>query len=452
MEFLNDILWGSIMLVLLFSIHLYFTLSCHFPQQYIFKAIKNSLSGSGKSNAFTCLTINLASTIGVGNIVGIAIAIVLGGPGAVFWCWITGVLGIATHYAESLICLKFRDKNKDEIRGGPMYVLTKNKRKALAYIYAFFASTCGLCIGSMVPANSISETASLSFGISPYITAAIVSLLAGLVIIGGIKSIGAVCSYLMPCVIILYIAAFSSIIIQNIHFIPQSIALILEGALDIRSGTSGVLGYSVGKAIRYGVSRSLFSNEAGMGSAGITASAMDHDIPAKQAMISATATFWDTVVLAGLTGFAFVTAYASDPHKYNGLNGMEFALTIFDSLPSIFSASMPLILIVLGFSTIIGWCYIGEQSFKFLFKSVTFYRIIWIISAFLGCILSLGVVWELCDILNIFMIIPNVIMLISLKKIPQNDVKYLRTLRNGTFTTDHHKNLSASNKYRSDQY
>ena len=446
MEIINDVLWGGIMLVLLFSVHLYFTASCKFPQRHIFRAIRNSFSGNteGKS-AFTCLTINLASTIGAGNIIGVAMAIVMGGPGAVFWCWITGVLGVATHYAESLICIRYRSKDSHgTYHGGPMYVLKQIGNSKAACVYASFAACCGLCIGSMVPANSIAETAKLTFGISPYIIAAAVSLLTGLVIIGGIKSIGNVCSRIMPAVIILYILAFITIIIRNFQFIPQSISMILNGAFNIRAGASGILGYNVGKAIRYGVSRSLFSNEAGMGSAGITASAMEHGKPENQAMISATATFWDTVVLAGITGFAFVTAIAAEPSTYNGLNGMELTIKIFDSLPDILSFSMPIMLIILGFSTIIGWCYIGEQAFSFLFKNTSIYRILWLIAAFTGCIMSLNAVWELCDILNIFMILPNIFALWRLRKIPQKSE--IKLLRNTQSTKHLRKNLLEVNK------
>ncbi len=454
MDKINDILWGGIMLIVLFFIHLYFTVSCKFPQRHIFRAVKDSITDNGSDNksAFTCLTINLASTIGVGNIVGVAISIVMGGPGAVFWCWITGVLGIATHYAESLLCLKYRQKDTDEkYFGGPMYVLKHIKKPYMAFIYALFASLCGLCIGSMVPANSIAETAQISFGIPVYASAAVIALFSGLVIIGGIKSIGNVCSRIMPAVMILYILAFTIIIIRNFDLIPSCIILILESAFDIHAGIGGLTGYGIGRAVRYGVSRSLFSNEAGMGSSGVTAAAMEPGVPAQQAMISATATFWDTVVLAGLTGFAFVLSIISDPATFDGLNGMELAIKIFDSLPSIVSYTMPIMLIVLGFSTIIGWCYIGEQAFDYIFKHPTLYRILWIISAFSGCILPLDVVWELCDILNIFMVIPNIIMLICLRKIPQNHIATLHNMRNNYSINHHQKNLPAMYKGRSDR-
>ena len=313
MEELNDILtevsgflWGWPMIILLLGTHLYLTICLRFPQRYIFKAIRLSVlrdpTATGDVTQFGSLTTALAATIGTGNIIGVATAIALGGPGAVLWCWLTGVFGISTKYAEGLLAIKYRIQGADgRMLGGPMYALERGLGwKWMAVLFALFTAFAALGIGNTVQANAIATVVHESYGISPYFTGTVVCLLAGAVIIGGVKSIARVCSMLVPFMSCFYILGCIYILIVNAAYIWPAIKLICVAAFSPEAAGGGFVGSTVMMAARFGIARGLFSNESGMGSAPIVAAAAQTRNPVRQALVSSSATFWDTVVICAL--------------------------------------------------------------------------------------------------------------------------------------------------------
>lgn len=415
---ISSVLWGPPLLILLFGTHIFLTFRLRFIQRYIGRAIKISIGkdkeGEGDVSQFGALTTALAATIGTGNIVGVATAVVAGGPGAVLWMWLTGVFGIATKYSEALLSVKYRIKNeKGQMSGGPMYVLERGmKSRTLAIMFALFTAVAAFGIGNMVQANSISVLAKETFGISPWISGLVMAALTAVVILGGIKSIARVCEKLVPFMAFFYILGCLIICAINITTIPATIVLIVKSAFTGQAAIGGFLGAGMREAMRYGVARGLFSNESGLGSAPIVAAAAQTRNPVRQALVSSTGTFWDTVVVCLLTGIVVVN---SGLWK-QGLNGAMLTKATFAQIPWVGPIVLTVGLLTFVFSTILGWSYYGEKAAEYLFgtRAIKPYRLMWVVAVLVGSVATLPVVWTFADIANALMAIPNLISLIVL--------------------------------------
>lgn len=423
-------MWGWPLLVLLLGTHLFLTFRLKFIQRHIGKAIKLSVTKDKKSEGeisqFSALATALAATIGTGNIVGVATAVAIGGPGAILWTWITGVLGISTKYAEGLLAVKYRVKHEDgSFSGGPMYALEYGlKMKWLAVLFAAFTAIASFGIGSSIQANSLTTALQSSFGFDKYYIALIVLLLAAAVTLGGIKSISKVCNGLVPFMAIFYILGCLYILISGYETLWNSIEIIVSSAFSGQAAIGGFAGSTIMMAARYGVARGLFSNESGMGSAPIVAAAAQTRNPVRQALVSSTGTFWDTVIVCALTGLVLVNTGAWS----SGGKGLEITKLAFEHIPHIGGIFLSIALVTFTFSTIIGWSYYAEKAVEYLFgrKSIIYYRIIYLATVYLGCILSLDLVWNLGDIFNGMMAIPNLIALVLLSGVVVNETrKYL---------------------------
>lgn len=433
-NWLNGYLWGPPMLILLFGTHLFLTFRLNFIQKYVWKAIKLSVrkdrSGAGDVSQFGALTTALAATIGTGNIVGVATAVGLGGPGAVFWCWLTGVFGMATKYAEALLSVRYRVKTSDgTMLGGPMYALENGlNMKWLAILFCIFTSIAAFGIGNMVQANSISAMLQETAGISPYISGGFLAVLTAVVILGGVKSIANVCEKLVPFMAIFYVIGCAIILAMNIHLLAPAISLIVQSAFTPHAAGGGFIGASVMMAMRYGIARGLFSNESGLGSAPIVAAAAQTRNPVRQALVSMTGTFWDTVVVCAMTGLVVVTSVMDNPVGLNQLSGAALTKGAFAQIPVIGPIVLTVGLLTFVFSTILGWSYYGERAVEYLFgkKSIMPYRFVWVVAVFLGSVTSLTLVWDLADAMNALMAIPNLISLLALSGVIVADTrKYL---------------------------
>ena len=419
---LNGYLWGPPILILLFGTHLFLTFRLRFIQRFIGLGIKLSFKkdsgGEGDVSQFGALTTALAATIGTGNIVGVATAITLGGPGAVLWMWLTGVFGISTKYSEALLSVKYRVKTSDgTMLGGPMYALERGlKMKWLAVLFCIFTAIASFGIGNMTQANSISSLAGKTLNLSPYITGVIMMILVGIVIIGGIKSIARVCEKLVPFMAIFYTIGCLIILAMNANYIGPAIALIVKSAFTPHAAGGGFIGATVLMASRYGIARGLFSNESGLGSAPIVAAAAQTKNPVRQALVSSTGTFWDTVVICLMTGLVLVTTIIRYPTISEGLNGAEVTNAAFSQIPVIGPIVLTIGLFTFVYSTILGWSYYGERGVEYLLgkKGIMPYRILFTIVVFVGATASLPLVWDFSDAANALMAIPNLVALLLL--------------------------------------
>lgn len=440
MEAINDILsevsgflWGWPMIILLLGTHLFLTIRLKFPQRHIFKAIKLSVtrdkSATGDVSQFGALATALAATIGTGNIVGVGTAIALGGPGAVLWCWLTGVFGIATKYGEGLLAIKYRITTEDgRMMGGPMYALERGLGwKWLAILFAIFTAVASFGIGSTVQANAISTMSNATYGIDPGTVGAIICILAAAVILGGVKSIAHVCEMLVPFMALFYVLGCIAILCFNWEYVLPALKLIVESAFNPQAAGGGFVGTSIMMAARYGIARGLFSNESGLGSAPIVAAAAQTRNSVRQALVSSSGTFWDTVVICALTGIVIVSSILAYPDiSYD--NGGTLTKLAFSKIPLIGEPLLAFGSLTFAFSTILGWSYYGERAIEYLgtkgigkkigTKAITnSYRIIFLITVYLGAVVSLDVVWNLADIFNALMAFPNLISLLALSGI-----------------------------------
>jgi AGCS family alanine or glycine:cation symporter len=414
----SDWVWGPPLLVLLFGTHIFLTLRLRFIQRYLGQAIRISFSrtreGEGDVSQFGALTTALAATIGTGNIVGVATAVAAGGPGAVLWMWLTGVFGIATKYAEALLSVRYRVKTANgQMAGGPMYVLERGLGlRWLAIIFAALTAVAAFGIGCMVQANSISAMVQESFHVSPWITGAIMTVLTAVVILGGIQSIASVCEKLVPFMAVFYVLGCLILLVMHAGEIPETIGLIVSSAFSGQAVTGGFAGAGVREAIRYGVARGLFSNESGLGSAPIVAAAAQTKNPVRQALVSSTGTFWDTVVVCAMTGLVVVQS-----HEWTrGLNGAALTRSAFIDLPVVGPLVLTVGLLTFVFSTILGWSYYGEKAAEYLFGSrvVRPYRWLWVAAVMVGSVASLPAVWSFADVANGLMAVPNLVSLLAL--------------------------------------
>ncbi|MEZ7890540.1 MAG: sodium:alanine symporter family protein [Candidatus Wallbacteria bacterium] len=421
-KFMNEYLWGPPMLIMLFGTHLFLTYRLRFIQRYTPEAIKIMLNsrneGSGDVSQFGALMTALAATIGTGNIIGVSAAVALGGPGAVLWMWLTGVFGIATKYSEALLAVKYRVRTSDgTMLGGPMYALDRAlKMKWLAVLFCLFTALAAFGIGNMVQANSIATLMKESFNISPYISGIIMTVVTAFVILGGITSISKVCSKLVPFMAAFYVGGCVIIIVMNYYLIIPAIILICKSAFTVQAAGGGFVGATVLMAARFGIARGLFSNESGMGSAPIVAAAAKTKNPVRQALVSSTGTFWDTVVVCAMTGLVVVTAIMKNPEGMASLNGSALTKAAFAQIPYVGPTVLVVGLLTFVFSTILGWSYYAERSLEYLFgkKAIMPYRCVWVCAVMLGSVISVPMVWDFADMANALMAIPNLISLIAL--------------------------------------
>lgn len=420
-------LWGLPLIILLFGTHLFLTFRLKFIQRYIPKAIKLSVTkdeyGDGDVSQFSALATALAATIGTGNIVGVATAVGLGGPGAVLWCWLTGVFGIATKYSEALLSVKYRVKTKDgTMAGGPMYVLQYGlKKRWMGIMFAIFTSIAAFGIGCMVQANSIAVMVNETFKIPTYVTGLAMAILTAVVIIGGIKNIAKVCDILVPFMAAFYVLGCIIILCIGYKTVGSTIALICKDAFTGQAAIGGFAGGGIMIAMRYGIARGLFSNESGLGSAPIVAAAAQTRNPVKQALVSSTGTFWDTVVVCAMTGIVLVNSGLWQ----QGLKGAALSKAAFSVIPVLGPIVLTVGLLTFVFSTILGWSYYGEKAIEYLLgkKAIMPYRILWVIFVFVGSVFSLSLVWDLADLFNGLMAIPNLIALLALSPIIVKETK-----------------------------
>lgn len=423
-KFINNILWSGPMLLILIGTHLFFTVHLKFVQKKIGKAIRLSIRPSsdseGDTSSFAALTTTLAATLGIGNIIGVSTAVALGGPGAILWCWLTGVLGMATTYAECYLGVLFRRKTKDgTYLGGPMYTLEYGLHsKPLAILFCLLTLLASYGVGCSTQSNAITSTASSLWGVSPQIVGFMTAFITGLVIVGGIKAIGNICMKLVPAMGGFYILACIILLIMNRQFLLPALVLIIRSAFLPQALLGGFIGSTIKTAARYGIARGLFTNEAGLGTAAIAAASAKTKNPQEQALISMSATFWDTVVMCGITGLVIVSNILKNPDSIKGFSSAELTTAAFEQIPYIGTSMLGVSIVAFGVATLIGWSYFGEKAVDYLFgkEGIGAYRVCYIVMIFIGSVLSLDFVWELSDLINAFMILPNVLSLLLLNR------------------------------------
>lgn len=432
---LDAYVWGWPMIVLLLGTHLIMTGATGGIQRKIGTAIKLSVTkdteAEGEVSQFGALATALASTIGTGNIIGVGTAIYLGGPGAVLWCWLTGVFGIATKYAESLIAVKYRVKTPDgRMQGGAMYALERGlNMRWLGLIFAFFASFASFGIGCATQVNAIATVCSENLGIPSWIVGGTVAFFTALVIFGGIKSISSVCEKLVPFMALFYVIGCIVILGINIDFLLPALKTIVTLAFQPGAAAGGLTGGGIMLALHYGVARGLFSNESGMGSAPIAAAAAQTRNPVRQALVSATGTFWDTVVVCLMTGLVLVSTFIADngiTFDAKTMDGGALTSMAFDQIPVLGPVILIVGIICFAYSTILGWSYYGERCAEYLLgkKALIPYKLLFVAVVVVGPVLSLDLVWNIADILNAFMAIPNLVAVLALSGTIAKDTKY----------------------------
>jgi len=427
LKYINNFLWGIPMPTLLFGSHIYFTVRLRVVQKHIGKAIRLSVtpdhSAEGDLSGFAALMATLAATIGTGNIVGVSTAIALGGPGALFWCWLTGILGMATSYAECFLGVLYRRKTSDgTYLGGPMYALEYGlKKRWLAVLFAFFTLVASYGVGCSTQARAVTETIHTLCCIPEYLVGIFVAIIVGLVIVGGVKSIGKICTKLVPAMALFYLLGCLVLLFLNYQYILPALRVILTSAFLPSKLPAAVAGGFIGStlrsATRYGIARGLFTNEAGLGSAAIAAAGAKTTSPARQALISMSATFWDTVVMCAITGLVIVANLLKSPASAKGYSFAELTTAAFSSLP-LGNVFLGVSIIAFAVATLIGWSYFGEKAVEYLFgkSGISTYRICYIVMIFIGSILSLELVWELTDLVNACMALPNLLCLFCLRR------------------------------------
>lgn len=427
---ISSFLWGWPMMILLLGTHLFLTVRLKFPQRKIFTAIKLSVTrdpgATGDVSQFGSLATALAATIGTGNIIGVATAVSLGGPGAVLWCWLTGVFGIATKYSEGLLAIKYRVKTDDgRMLGGPMYALERGLGwKWLAILFAAFTALASFGIGSTVQANAMSVMTFESYGVPQWLTGLVVCGLLAAVVFGGVKSIARVCGFLVPFMALFYVIGCVVILVINASFLLPALKLIFLSAFSPEAAGGGFVGSGVMLAARYGIARGLFSNESGLGSAPIVAAAAQTRNPVRQALVSSSGTFWDTVVICAMTGLVIVSSILAYP-DIDYTHGATLTKMAFSKIPYIGTPMLAFGVVTFAFSTAIGWCYYGEKAVEYLSgkNMMLTYRIVYILSVFLGSIVNLTLVWNIADCMNALMAIPNLLSLLFLSGVIVSETK-----------------------------
>ena len=444
---IDDFVWGPVMLILLVGTGIFLTFRTRFlTWRNLGYALRSTLSkeartksrGEGDVSPFSALTTALAATIGTGNIVGVATAMVSGGPGALVWMWISAAFGLTSKVSECMLAIKYREVNaKGEMSGGPMYTMKKALKNktlgvVLAWLFALFAVIASFGIGNMTQGNSIASALHATFQVPTQITGAVITVLTLLIIVGGIKSISKVSSVVVPVMAIFYVICGLIVIFGNISNLPSGLAMIFKMAFSVKAVGGGLCGSIVAtmmNAMRYGVARGVFSNEAGMGSAAITAAAATTDNPVRQGYINMTGTFWDTIVVCTITGLAIASSGALGTTDASGqlLTGSDVTIAAFKTVLGTSGGWLVTIGITLfAFSTILGWEYHGEKAFEYLLGSHKYnmiYRIVFSLVVYIGCTQTLSLVWNFSDIANALMAIPNLICMLLLSGEIADDIK-----------------------------
>jgi AGCS family alanine or glycine:cation symporter len=423
---LDDLLWGVPMLVLLLGVGLYLTVGLSFrtirelPLAFWMLWRGRVASGKGEITPFNALMTALAATIGTGNIAGVATAIFIGGPGAVFWMWMTALVGMATKFAEAVLAVRYREVDeRGKYVGGPMYYIKNGMGARWAWLgacFALFAGFAGFGIGNMVQANSVADALEAAFGMPFWVTGVILAILVGLVLVGGIHRIGAVAGALVPFMAISYIIAGTIVLILNAEAIPGAFGLIFTHAFTPIAATGGFAGAVVWAAIRFGVARGVFSNEAGLGSAPIAHAAAECKGPVSQGIVAMLGTFIDTILVCSFTALVILSTGAWT----SGHNGAELTSFAFESaLPGIGSTITSLALAIFAFTTLVGWSYYSERAWQYLLgvKAITPFRVVWSLAPIVGATVKLSFIWLLADVLNAMMAIPNLIALAVLSPV-----------------------------------
>ena len=424
LEQINDILWGFPLIALLLGTHIYFTCKLHFPQRHLPEAIRLSLfsteAGGKNLSPFSALATTLAATLGTGNIIGVSTAVALGGPGAVFWCWITGILGMATAYGECYLSVLYRRQKADGVyAGGPMYVLKNGlHNNKLGCLYALCTLAAAFGVGCTTQANSVTRATTLSFGLSPHLVGIVLAVLTGAVILGGIKSIGNLCERTVPAITFLYLLGCFLLLVLYRRQLLTAIVWILKDAFSFTSLTGGIAGAGLQRALRYGIARGLFTNEAGIGTSAIAAASSHTENPRLQAYVSMTAVFWDTVVMCLLTGLVIVCNMLYDPVSATGVAETDLTAAAFAHLPYVGDTFLTLSLCAFAVTTLIGWSYFGETATEYLAGSrgVPLYKLVYILMIYLGAIIPMRLVWESTDLINALMALPNLLALWTLRR------------------------------------
>ncbi|PKO53079.1 MAG: sodium:alanine symporter family protein [Betaproteobacteria bacterium HGW-Betaproteobacteria-2] len=423
---LSGWVWGPPMLILLVGTGIYLTILLKGLQ---FRALPMALRmifhkemhGKGDISHFAALMTALAATVGIGNIVGVATAITLGGPGAVFWMWMTGLVGMATKYSEAVLAIKYREEGPHGMRGGPMYYIAKGAGLPwLATLFAIFTALAAFGIGNMTQANAAAAILNSSFDIAPWVTGVVLMLLTALVILGGIKSIGRFTSFLVPFMIVAYVGTALVALALNIDKVPAAFGLIFNHAFAPIAASGGFAGAAVAAAIRFGVARGVFSNESGLGSAPIAAAAARTNDPVKQALVSMTQTFIDTLVICTMTALVILTADS----WLSGISaGQLTSASMGETLGYTGEVVVTLATALFAFSTLIGWSYYGEKAVEYLMgsKAIRIFRIFFIAAVIVGAMVSLEFVWNFSDLMNGMMAIPNLIGLLLLSRIVKSE-------------------------------
>lgn len=436
----NGLVWGWGMIILLFGTHVFLTFRTGFIQRKtISRGIRLSVSkdpdAEGEVSQFGALTTALAATIGTGNIIGVGTAIAIGGPGSVLWCWLTGVFGMATKYAESLIAVKYRVKTEDgRMQGGAMYALERGlNMKWLGMIFALFAGFASFGIGCATQVNAIATVCKQNLGIPPVAVGVVVAVLTAIVILGGIKSIARVCERLVPFMAAFYVIGCVIILGMNFDYIIPAVSVICKLAFTPGAAAGGLAGTGIRMAIRYGVARGLFSNESGMGSAPIAAAAAQTRNPVRQALISSTGTFWDTVIVCAMTGLVLVTTIMKNDfiNVSEVEDGGVLTSLAFGQIPYLGPVILTLGIISFAYSTILGWAYYGERCVEYFAGKTALipYRILYIGVAVIAPIIKLDLVWLIADTLNALMAIPNLIAVLLLSNVVARETKkYINNL------------------------
>jgi alanine or glycine:cation symporter, AGCS family len=432
---LSGIVWGPPMLILLVGTGLYLTIILKGLQ---FRALPHAIKliwakdaqHEGDISHFAALMTALAATVGIGNIVGVATAITLGGPGAVFWMWMTGLVGMATKYSEAVLAVKYREKGPHGMRGGPMYYLSKGAGLPwLGILFAVFTACAAFGIGNMTQSNATAKILASTFQIPIEATGIVLTLLTGLVILGGIKAIGRFTSFIVPFMIITYVASCLWVLALNLNEIPAAFDLIFYHAFNPAAASGGFVGATIAAAMRFGIARGVFSNESGLGSAPIAAAAARTNDPVKQALVSMTQTFIDTLVVCTMTALVILTATSWT----QGISAGELtSASMVETLGSAGGIIVAIATAFFAFSTLIGWSYYGEKAIEYLFgsKTIKIYRVFFTVAVMIGAVTSLEFVWNFSDLMNGLMAIPNLVGLLLLSKIIKQETSRYFSIKN----------------------
>lgn len=433
LNIISGYVWGVPLIVLLLGTGVYLTILLRGIQfRVLIPSLvlalgdrKKDLNSKGDISHFQALMTALSATVGVGNIVGVATAVAVGGPGAIFWMWVTGLLGMATKYSEAVLAVKYREVDANGMMiGGPMYYLWKGlNMKWLAVLFAVFASVAAFGIGNMVQSNSVADALHNAFSIPDWVTGVVLCVATGFVLIGGIKSIAKATSAIVPFMILFYLLGAIIVLSGNYQSIPEAFGLIFNYAFNPVSAAGGFLGSTLSQTVRVGVSRGIFSNESGMGSSPIAAAAAKTENPVTQALVSMTQTFIDTIVVCTFTGVVIVSSGVWS----SGITGASLSAAAFDTgfANNFGSKIVAISLAFFAFSTLLGWSYYGEKSFQFLFKerAIKYYRVVFTVFVFVGAVVKLDLVWTFSDIMNGLMAFPNLIALIGLSKVVASETR-----------------------------